>query len=353
MSIDASETANPLDLRSDNVAAVAPEILEALRKANIGTALGYGQDPWTDRLRTRLSEVFERQLEVFPVCSGTAANALALAASVKPWGAVYCHETAHVLNTECAATEFFSGGAKLIGLGGDNFKLTPANLEAALNGAGIGQTFKVQPCALSLTQATDMGTVYGPQEISALTEVARRYRLRVHMDGARLANAIASLGARPADATWRAGVDILSFGATKNGAMNADAIVVFDREIAEELGFRLRRAGHVPSKMRFLSAQILAYLDDDLWLRNAARANAVARAIAVKLGGLPGVRLVAPVEANLVFVQIPEEVATRLIQAGLLYYPHPNGVIRLVTNFGSTEADAERCAAMFASANNR
>jgi threonine aldolase len=332
-----------IDLRSDNVSGVAPEIIAAIAAANTGSALGYGGDALTARLRERVGEVFERDAEIFPVVSGTAANALALAAVCRPWGAVYCHQSAHVHNTECAAAEFFTGGAKLLPLGGENHKIGLRELQTSLAEAGFGQPQRAQPCALSLTQATDFGTVYRPEEIAALAESVHRHGMRVHMDGARLANALAALGCTPAEMTWRAGVDVLSLGATKNGAMNADAIVAFHPDIAAELRFRCRRGGHVPSKMRFLSAQLIAYLEDGLWLRLAQRANRAAALIAAGVAGIAGIELVAPVEVNEVFLRGSEAAFARAEQQGLQFYRRPRGTIRLVTSFQTTETDAQRC----------
>jgi threonine aldolase len=332
-----------IDLRSDNVSGVAPQILAAISSANPGTALGYGADDFTARLRTRLSEVFEHELEVFPVVSGTAANALSLAAVTRAWGAVYCHQSAHVHNTECGATEFFTGGAKLLPLDGEQFKIGLPQLETALAEAGFGLPQRAQPCALSLTQATDFGTVYRPEEVAALAAAAHRRGLAVHMDGARLANSLAAVQCMPSEMTWRAGVDVLSLGATKNGTMNADAIVTFKPDIAAELRFRCRRGGHVPSKMRFLSAQLIAYLEDSLWLRLAARANHAASVIAAGLKDVPGLELVAPVDVNEIFLRGADEIFAQAEQRGLLFYRRPRRMVRLVTSFQTSEADARAC----------
>src|SRR6185312_1799022 len=241
---------------------------------------------------------------VFPVATGTAANALALAALTPPWGAIYCHEAAHIQSDECGAPEFFAAGAKLLPLAGEDAKLMPATVEAALLERGV--VHHVQPSALSISQATEAGTLYRPAEIAALGALARRHGLALHMDGARFANAVAALGCAPADLTWRAGVDALSFGATKNGALAAEAVIFFDPAKAADLAYRRKRAGHLFSKMRFLSAQLDAYLADGLWLRNARHANAMAARLGQGLARLPGARLVHPVEANEVFVELAE-----------------------------------------------
>ncbi|MFZ1429171.1 MAG: beta-eliminating lyase-related protein, partial [Geminicoccaceae bacterium] len=236
------------DFRSDNVAALAPEVLEALTAANHGTAGSYGADEATRRLAELAGELFETDVAIFPVFTGTAASSLALASLTPPYGAVLCHETAHVQVDECGAPEFFTGGAKLIGLPGADGKLTPAALTAPLAQAEAGGVHHVQPAAVSLTQATECGTVYRPAEIAALADLAHTHGLHVHMDGARLANALAYLGCTPAEATWKAGVDVLSLGLTKNGALAAEAVLFFDRTLATGFERRRKRAGQLASK---------------------------------------------------------------------------------------------------------
>lgn len=343
---------------SDNVAGCHPSILAALAEANAEpAAMPYGADPITERLSARLNEMFEREVTAFPVATGTAANTLALATLAPPFGAIYSHAQAHIQVDECGAPEFFTGGAKLVPLPGAHGKLDPATLEAALAAAGAGVVHHVQPAALSLTQATELGTVYTPAELAALTETARRHRLRIHMDGARLANALVHLGCRPAEITWRAGVDVLSLGATKNGALAAELVVFFDPALAAEAPFRRKRAGHLFSKMRFLSAQLDAYLRDGLWLDNARHANAMAARLGQGLARLPGVRLLAPVEANEIFAVLPRAAVTALEGAGFRFYPWPQpGVaadslaIRLVTAFSTDPDHVERFLAVAARA---
>ncbi len=273
---------------SDNTAPIAPEVMAAILAASRGAAASYGGDAETERVRRLAREVFETEVEIVPVSTGTAANSLALASIAPPYGAIYCHETAHVLLEEGGGPEFYTGGAKLIGLPGAAGKLAPERLGEALALAEAAGVHHAKPAALSLTQATEWGTVYRPDEIRALAERARGHGLRLHMDGARLANAVARLGCRPADVTWRAGVDILSLGLTKNGAMAAEAVVVFDPALAIGLAERRKRGGHLLSKMRFLSAQLAAMLEDGLWLRHAAHANAMADRLATALGRVPG-----------------------------------------------------------------
>jgi threonine aldolase len=318
---------------SDNVTGIAPEILAAIAAANEGAAESYGDDPITGRVAARLAEIFEHEVAVFPVATGTAANALALAALTPPWGAVFCHEQSHIAVDEANAPEFYSGGAKLVTLPGADGKLSAETIERQLPG-GLGVVHHAQPAAVSLTQATECGTAYRPAEIAAIAEAAHRHGLAVHMDGARFANALSFLGCSPADVTWRAGVDALSFGATKNGALAAEAIVFFDPAKAQSLPFRRKRAGHLFSKMRFLSAQLDAYLADGLWLRNAAQANAMAARLVRGLAQLPGSRLRHPVEANEIFLELPEPVIAGLLADGFKFYRwggQDSTCIRLVT----------------------
>ena len=301
--------------KSDNTAPVAPQILDALREANTGFARGYGDDPLSEQLDARFSTLFERPVRVFPVTTGTAANALALATLVPPYGAVLTHSEGHIVRDECGAPEFMSGGARLMLIEGIGAKVTAAALGGVLD-ANPTSVHTVQPRALSITQATELGTVYRPDELAALCTLAHSRGLAVHMDGARFANAVASLGCSPAEATWRAGVDVLSFGATKNGAMAAEAVVFFKPELIADFEFRRKRAAHLISKMRYISAQLLAYIEDDLWLTLAARANH----LAARIGAAAGGALLHPVEANEIFVRIGEASAARLREAGFEFY---------------------------------
>lgn len=329
-----------MNFASDNVTGIAPEIMAAIKAANRGPAMPYGNDEITRRLEQRFAEIFEHAVAVFPVATGTAANVLALACLVPPWGAIYCHEDAHIASDECGAPEFFTGGAKLVICPGDNGKLAPETLAPRISGAG--RVHQVQPAALSITQQSEAGTVYRLEEIAALSALAKRHGLALHMDGARFANALVSLGCSPAAATWRAGVDALSFGATKNGALGAEAVVFFDPAKAAALGFRRKRAGHLLSKMRFIAAQLDAYLAGDLWLRNARHANAMAARLAEGLGRLPGARLFYPVEGNEVFVELAENVIERLRAAGFGFYRWADApVVRLVTAFDTEQASVD------------
>ena len=329
------------DFRSDNVAGAAPEVLAALAEAARGSASSYGEDEITKRLAARLGDLFEHEVAVFPVATGTAANALALATAVPGWGAVLCHREAHIATDECGAPEFFSSGAKLIPLDGPYGKLSVETLESELARDRRG-VHHVQPAAVSLSQSTEAGTVYTPGEIAAIGDICQRHSLTFHMDGARFANAQASLGASAAETTWRAGVDILSFGLTKNGATAAEAVVFFDKDKATEFAYRRKRAGHLFSKMRFVSAQFEAQLAGGLWLRLAGHANAMAKRIASGLKGIADVRPLHPVEANALFVLMPPEVIDRIEKAGYRFYRWEvaeGPCIRLVTAF-DTELSA-------------
>jgi threonine aldolase len=325
---------------SDNVAGASPEIVEAIARANHGPAMPYGNDDWTRRIEQRLAEIFEREVRVFPVATGTAANVLCLAALAPPWGTIYCHAESHISVDECGAPEFYTGGAKLALLAGTAGKIAAADLVP--EGAGI--VHHTQPAAASLTQATEAGTVYTPAEIAAIASVCRSHGLGLHMDGARFANALVALGCTPAELTWKAGVDALSFGATKNGAVAAEAAVFFDPAKAASVGFRRKRGGHLFSKMRFLSAQLDAYLADDLWLRNARHANLMARRLADGLAALPGARLAYEVEANEIFVDLPEPAIRGLEAAGFRFYRWPDETstrLRLVCAFDTEAAHAD------------
>ena len=308
------------DFRSDNVGGVAPELLEALQAANRGTAAPYGDDDFTHAMTARFRHAFEHDgLLAFPLATGTGANAVALAALANPYGAIYCHETAHINVYECGAPELFTG-AKLVGLTGDGYKLQAAALDAALGLAGRGNATRVQPFALNLTQPTDFGTLYSLDELRNLSEVAHRHGLLVHLDGARFANAIAAIGCSPAEMTWRAGIDVVSFGATKNGAMNAEAVLVFDPAVAARVPFLMKRGGQVVSKARFLSAQLERYLADDRWLERARRSNANAARLARRLQAIPGVELSGKVEINMLFARLPEAAVAALDCGPFRYY---------------------------------
>ncbi len=335
-----------MDFRSDNIASVAPEIVDAVAEAARTTASPYGGDAVTAALEPAFTALFETPVKVFPVVTGTAANALALSVLTPPYGVIFSARAAHVENDECGAPEFLTGGAKVRGLDERFGKIAPETLEAALVAAGKGEVHWSQPACLSLTQPTEMGQVYAPGEVAALTAIAHREGLAVHMDGARFGNAVVASGASPADLTWRAGVDALSFGATKNGALAAEAILLFDPARVDDLRFRHKRAGQLLSKMRFVSAQLAAYVADGLWLRLAARANEQARRLAAGLEAIPGVTLAAPVQANELFVAMPAAMIAGLAQAGAGFYRWPETepdatTIRLVTRHDTTDGEID------------
>ncbi|MCP4327798.1 MAG: low specificity L-threonine aldolase [Alphaproteobacteria bacterium] len=338
---------------SDNVTGVAPEIMAALTTANETiAAMPYGDDPWTGRLDGLFSEIFEREVAVFPVATGTAANVLGLALFTPPYGAIYCHTDSHIVVDECGAPELYTGGAKLVDLPGADGKLSAGDLDAAIGAAGAGDVHHVQPAAISITQATEAGTVYSLDEVAAIGEVANKYGLALHMDGARFANAVAGLGCTPAATTWQAGVDVLAFGATKNGALAAEAVVFFDPARAETFGYRRKRGGHLFSKMRFLSAQLEAYVSDGLWLDNARHANAMATRLGAGLAAVDGVRLLYPVDANVFFVEMPRAIADGLEADGFRFYRmKDNGrtTVRLVTAFNTRVEDVDGFVASAAS----
>lgn len=348
----------PVNFASDNTAGVAPGIMDALVRANDGFALGYGNDDLTRAVEKRIGEVFECDAAVFLVPTGTAANALSLAHVTPPWGAVLCHEQAHIMSDECGAPEFFGGGLKLIGLRGAGCKLALDTVEKAIARYSGHVPHQVNASALSLTQATEAGTVYRIDEIAALSAIAHARSLAVHMDGARFANALARMNATPAEATWKAGVDVLSFGATKGGAMAAEAVVFFDRKRADFMPERRKRAGQLLSKHRFLAAQFQGYLHDGYWLTLARHANAMADRLADGLRACD-VPIVWAVDANIVFALLPSALDTKLKGAGAAYYVRPNTLagddvtiapdqmlVRLVTSFATTDAEVDQFVAL-------
>jgi threonine aldolase len=330
---------------SDNTATAAPEILAALTEANQGHTIAYGDDPWTQRLDEVLGKFFGTEVRAFAVTTGTAANSLSLATLSPPWGAIYAHEEGHIGVDECGAPQFFTGGAQLVSLLGENAKLTPCVLRTAID-KHPANVHTVQPSVVSLTQATELGTAYRPEEIAAISRLAHERGLAVQMDGARFANALAFLDCHPGDVTWRAGVDVLSFGATKNGALAAEAVVFFDRERVRDFEFRRKRAGHLISKSRFVAAQLLAYVETGVWQRNARRANAFAQ----RIGRAAGNTLMHPVEANEVFARLGEERKSDLRAAGFGFYdwgPARSGEARFVASWDQREEDvAALCKAL-------
>ena len=330
---------------SDNAYGAAPQILAALANAAQGAVTSYGDDAITARVGEKLAAIFDHEVAAYPVVTGTAANALALATLCPPYGAVLCHKDSHISVDECGAPEFFTGGAKLALLDGDGAKLTPQAIGHALMRFG-GGVHSARPSAISITQATELGTVYTLDEIRAIAEVAHARGMTLHMDGARFANALVTLGCTPAEMAWKAGVDVLSFGATKNGALCAEAVIFFDKTRAREFEYRRKKSGHLVSKMRFISAQLDAYLEDGLWLANARCANALAKKLGDELAAVPGVTLAHPVQGNGVFAWMPKALAAHLHKQGAKFYDwvvEPERVMaRLVVSFATPETDVAK-----------
>lgn len=343
-----------MNFASDNTAGVPSEIMDALVEANRGFALGYGNDDWTRRLNAKMSALFEREVAVFLVPSGTAANAVSLAHITPGWGGVICHQAAHIVTDECGAPEFFGGGFKLLGQPGENGKLAVDTVRDAIARYSGHRPHQVNAASLSLTQATESGTIYRLDEIAALAQVAHAAGLKVHMDGARFGNALVRLNASAADMTWKSGIDVLSFGATKGGAMAAEAIVFFDPKLAEWMPERRKRGGQLLSKHRFIAAQFEAYLEQNRWLAWSRHANAMADTLAGRLRSA-GIQVVWPVEANLVFAIFPKDVDERLKAGGAAYYGRrpsmlppglklpPEAILaRMVTSFATTDDHVTR-----------
>ena len=352
-----------MNFASDNGAGVAPEILEAILASSKVNAPAYGADAYSTRAQAKLSEIFETEVAVFLVATGTGANALALAALAKPWEAVFCHEEAHVQEDECGAPEFFTGGAKLVGIPGEGGKISPGALSATLDRFPRGLVKSSQPGALSLSQATEAGTIYEIGEIRELAHIAHRAGVSAHMDGARFANALVSLGAAPADMTWRAGIDALSFGATKNGALACEAVIFFDPALARDFAYQRKRGGHTLSKGRFLGAQMEVYLEDGLWLKLAERANRAAQELGKRLCAVSGIRLAWPTQANEVFMVVSDEMLAAWRAAGAQCHewstrslaperaPRADEtLVRLVTSFETTPEEIDRLVTVSADA---
>ncbi|MDD7970360.1 threonine aldolase family protein [Roseinatronobacter alkalisoli] len=338
---------------SDNTSGVPAPVMDALVRANDGFAAGYGNDTVTLSLRDRIRNLFDApEAEVFLVTTGSAANALAIASHCPPWGAVFCHELAHINVDECGAPEFYTNGAKLVPLGGAQAKVAPETLADALARAGKGGVHQVQPGLLSLTNLTECGTRYSVTALNALCGLACDHRVPVHLDGARFANALVAEGCSPAEYSWQAGVDTLSLGGTKNGLMGVEAVVIFDPARAWEFQLRRKRGGHLLSKNRFLAAQMIAWLQDDLWLKLARHANAMAARLEDGLRQHPDARIVFERGGNMLFVQLPRAIHTRLQAAGAQYFLWPDHATldgpqdvpvtgRLVTSWSTTESDVD------------
>jgi len=334
---------------SDNNSGLCPEALDALVRANgEGHVTGYGDDTWTERACDKMRALFATDAQVFFVFSGTAANALALAHICRPYHAVIAHAESHIATDEAGAAGFFSGGGALLTADTPLAKVTPEAVEALATG---GRGFhSVKPRALSLTQATEMGTVYTLHEVRGLADAARRHGLKVHMDGARFANAVAALGCSPADLSWRAGVDVLSFGGVKNGLAAGEAVLFFDQALAHEFEWRVKQAGQLNSKMRLVTAPWVGLLEGDAWLANARHANAMAQRLAAHITKVEGVRLMAPVESNGVFVELDGAVQDRLRRKGWRFYAWEPAGCRLMCAWDTPPETVDRFAADLAAA---
>lgn len=348
-----------MNFASDNTSGASPIILDAIVRANAGAVPSYGADPYTRRAERLMADTFGGEPAIALVATGTAANALALASTVAPGGVVFCHEAAHIIEEECAAPEFYTHGGKLVGVAGAAGKIDPTALQATLKRFPIGVVRQAQPACLSLSQATESGTLYSPAELRQLTAIAHEAGLAVHMDGARFSNAIAALGCSPAAMSRDAGIDVLSFGATKNGTLACEAVVVFDAGRASRLPFLQKRGGHVLSKGRLLGAQLEAYLSDGLWLKLAAHANAMAQRLAAGLAGIPGVRLPWQRDVNEVFPILPARLSAGLKAGGVVFHdwntdylgpgerPMPDEAFtRFVCSFATTATEVDAVLAL-------
>jgi threonine aldolase len=334
-----------LNFRSDNESPAASEILDALLEANRGSAWSYAEDEWSNRLDAAFSDLFGTRTAVLPLSTGTAANSIALACITPPWGSVYCHENAHIMTDEAGAPEFFGNGIRLVGIRGANGKIDSGALQLAVardQGHGV---HSYVPSALSLTQSTEAGSVYQPGEVAALCQAAKTLGMASHMDGARFANAVAALGCTPAETSWRAGVELMSFGASKNGCLAAEALLIFSNADLRDRAERIRkRSGHLLSKMRFVSAQLLAYIDDNRWLRFARHANQQAALFAQAVRRHPEAQLEFEVQANEVFVRWTAAGFSRLAAAGIqfLEWPGQDNLCRFVFSHNTDPAATAR-----------
>jgi threonine aldolase len=330
---------------SDNYAGICPEAFAAMVEANHGHEVSYGDDTWTDKASNLVRDVFETDCEVFFVFNGTSANSLSLASLCQSYHSILCHEMAHVEVAECGAPEFFANGTKVLLLPGAHAKIDPKSIARAVKKRT--DIHYPKPKALSLTQATELGTVYSLDELRAIHELAREFQLRVHMDGARFANAVVALGVTPKELTWEAGVDVLCFGGTKNGLAVGEAVVFFNSELAREFDYRCKQGGQLASKMRFLSAPWVGLLQEGAWLRHAKHANAMARRLEQALRPLSNIEIPHPVQTNVVFARIPHEAVQGMYRRGWKFYTHVGSAdeARLMCSWDTTEADVDAFAA--------
>ena len=328
------------EFASDNTAGICPEVLAALEEANHGAAVSYGDDEWTSPVRKLVRDVFETDCDAYLVFNGTAANALALAQLCQPFHSVVCHDHAHIQTDECGAPEFFTRGSKLLLVGGGAGKIDINRVRDVISRQLEVHAHK--PRVISITQASEFGTIYRRDEIGAIADLAGKHQMLLHMDGARFANAIPSLGCSPKEITWKIGVDVLCFGGTKNGAVAAELVIFFKKELSREFDYRLKQAGQLASKTRFLAAQWLGLLNNHAWLRNARRANDMASKLAERLRAAAKIDIVLPVEANALFVRIPEQRAHDLHSRGWHFYKfiEPD-VYRLMCSWATTDAEID------------
>ena len=326
---------------SDNVAGACPEVLDAILKANEGDSTPYGNDEVSINLQNKFSDIFEKEVIVFPIASGTAANALALATMTPSFGNVYCHKLSHINTDECGAPEFYTGGGKLVTLQGIKGKITAEELDKAISGKGI--VHHTQPSSVSITQVCETGEVYKLDEIKKISEVTHKHNLNIHMDGARFANALTSLNCTPAEMTWKSGIDVLSFGATKNGCLAAEAIIFFKKDLVGNMAFLMKRAGHLLSKMRFVSAQLNAYISNGVWLKNAKHANDMGQKLSEGLAKHNSIEIAYPTEANEVFAKFPRHMIEHLNSEGYkMNEDELDGkAVRLVTAWNTKSLDVE------------
>ena len=326
---------------SDNVAGACPEVLDAVIKANEGDSTPYGNDQISTELQDKFSEIFEKEVIVFPTASVTAAKALALSTMTPSFGNIYCHKLSHINTDECGAPEFYTGGGKLVTLQGVKGKITANELDESITGAGI--VHHTQPSSVSITQVCETGEVYQLDEIKKISDVTHKHNLNMHMDGARFANALVSLDCSPAEMTWKSGIDVLSFGATKNGCLAAEAIIFFKPELVGNLPFLMKRAGHLLSKMSFVSAQLDAYITNEVWLRNAKHANAMGKKLSQGLDKHKNIELAYPTDANEIFVKIPKDIIDQLNSEGYTINDDEwdGKAVRLVTAWNTNLSDIE------------
>ena len=326
---------------SDNVTPACPEVMEAINQANIGNIESYGHDKWSKVLDNKFSELFEKDVKVFTAVTGTAANSLALSSITPSYGNIYCHKISHINVDECGAPEFFTGGAKLITIDGDDGKFNSDELKKNIRGSGV--VHNTQPASVSITQSCETGVIYKLDEILKINQVAKENGMKIHMDGARFSNAIASLKKSPAEATWKLGIDVLTFGGTKNGCMDAEAIIFFNPSDVNNFQYLQKRSGQLLSKTRFLSSQLDAYITDGLWLRNATHANDMARKLSEKLSKINSFELTYPTESNEIFIKMPKNIQDHLNNEGYSAIPDDlfDGSVRFVTAWNTNLNDIE------------